>query len=49
MSRLNIEFFIGLRNTIEHRFQDAFIVSTAAHAHAFGGCPEFRGTWVAVR
>jgi len=32
--RANVEFFIGLRNKIEHRFQDAFLVATAAHAHA---------------
>ncbi len=32
--RSNVEFFIGLRNKIEHRFQDAFLVATAAHAHA---------------
>jgi hypothetical protein len=33
-TRLNVEFFIGLRNKIEHRFQDAFMVAVAAHAHA---------------
>jgi hypothetical protein len=33
--RLNVEFFIGLRNQIEHRFQDALIVATAAEAHAY--------------
>lgn len=32
--RANVEFFVGLRNTIEHRFQDSVLVSTAAQAHA---------------
>jgi len=35
--RANLEFFIGLRNKIEHRFarhQDALALATAAHAHA---------------
>lgn len=32
--RANIEFFIGLRDKIEHRYQDAFMVATAPHAHA---------------
>jgi hypothetical protein len=32
--RANVELFIGLRNKIEHRFQDAFIIETAAYAHA---------------
>jgi hypothetical protein len=32
--RTNIEFFIGLRNHIEHRFQDSVLVATAAEAHA---------------
>lgn len=32
--RLNLEFFIGLRNQIEHRFQDAVLDATAAEAHA---------------
>ncbi len=32
--RLNVEFFIGLRNKIEHRYQDALLIATAAHAHA---------------
>lgn len=34
-TRVNVEFFIGLRNKVEHRFQDAFIVATSAHAHAY--------------
>ncbi len=33
--RQNIRFFIGLRNKIEHRFQDAFLASTGPHAHAY--------------
>lgn len=33
--RQNITFFIGLRNKIEHRFQDAFMASTGPHAHAY--------------
>ena len=35
--RANLEFFIGLRNKIEHRFerhQEALSLATAAHAHA---------------
>ncbi|TFB71532.1 DUF3644 domain-containing protein [Cryobacterium glaciale] len=32
--RANIEFFIGLRNHVEHRFQDSVLVATAAEAHA---------------
>lgn len=32
--RANIEFFIGLRNHVEHRFQDSVLVVTAAEAHA---------------
>lgn len=32
--RVNIEFFIGLRNHVEHRFQDAILMVTAAEAHA---------------
>nr|WP_197538412.1 DUF3644 domain-containing protein [Nocardia cyriacigeorgica] len=32
--RANIEFFIGLRNHIEHRFQDSILTVTAAEAHA---------------
>lgn len=32
--RVNLEFFIGLRNHVEHRFQDAVLVVTAAEAHA---------------
>ncbi|HCB03179.1 MAG TPA: DUF3644 domain-containing protein [Nocardioides bacterium] len=33
--RQNIVFFIGLRNKIEHRFQDAFMATTGPHAHAY--------------
>jgi hypothetical protein len=33
--RQNITFFIGLRNKIEHRFQDAFMATTGPHAHAY--------------
>ncbi|MCC2321257.1 DUF3644 domain-containing protein [Cellulomonas xiejunii] len=32
--RANVEFFIGLRNHVEHRFQDSVLVATAAEAHA---------------
>ncbi|NHC12657.1 DUF3644 domain-containing protein [Motilibacter deserti] len=32
--RANIEFFVGLRNHVEHRFQDSVLVVTAAEAHA---------------
>lgn len=32
--RFNIEFFIGLRNQIEHRFQDYVLAITAPEAHA---------------
>ncbi len=32
--RANIEFFVGLRNHVEHRFQDAVLIATAAEAHA---------------
>jgi hypothetical protein len=32
--RKNIEFFVGIRNKIEHRFQKALIVATGARAHA---------------
>lgn len=32
--RANIEFFIGLRNHVEHRYQDSVLVATAAEAHA---------------
>lgn len=32
--RANIEFFVGLRNHVEHRFQDAVLAVTAAEAHA---------------
>ncbi|MFZ1285436.1 MAG: DUF3644 domain-containing protein [Candidatus Phosphoribacter sp.] len=33
--RQNVAFFIGLRNKIEHRFQDAFMATTGSHAHAY--------------
>ncbi len=33
--RANLEFFIGLRNRIEHRYQDALLVATAGMAHAY--------------
>jgi hypothetical protein len=33
--RQNIMFFIGLRNKIEHRFQDAFMATPGPHAHAY--------------
>lgn len=33
--RQNIAFFVGLRNKIEHRFQDAFMATTGPHAHAY--------------
>lgn len=33
--RQNIKFYIGLRNKIEHRFQDAFMATTGPHAHAY--------------
>lgn len=32
--RKNIEFFIGLRNKIEHRFEEAIVLATAGHAQA---------------
>lgn len=32
--RSNVEFFIGLRNHVEHRFQDSVLTVTAAEAHA---------------
>lgn len=32
--RANVEFFVGLRNHVEHRFQDSILVATAAEAHA---------------
>lgn len=32
--RANVEFFIGLRNRVEHRFQDSILVVTAAESHA---------------
>lgn len=33
--RQNISFFIGLRNKVEHRVQDAFMAATGPHAHAY--------------
>ena len=32
--RANVEFFIGLRNQIEHRFEDYVLAITAPEAHA---------------
>lgn len=32
--RKNVEFFVGLRNHVEHRYQDSVLVATAAEAHA---------------
>lgn len=32
--RANVEFFIGLRNHVEHRFQDSVLIATASEAHA---------------
>lgn len=32
--RANVEFFVGLRNHVEHRFQDSVLVAKAAEAHA---------------
>ncbi|MGV9195730.1 DUF3644 domain-containing protein [Arcanobacterium canis] len=32
--RSNLEFFIGLRNRIEHNFEDCLLVVTASEAHA---------------
>ena len=32
--RANVEFLVGLRNQVEHRFQDSVLVATAAEAHA---------------
>lgn len=32
--RANVAFFVGLRNHVEHRFQDSVLVATAAEAHA---------------
>ncbi len=34
-ARVNVEFFIGLRNKIEHRFQDSLMMATAGQAHAY--------------
>lgn len=34
-TRVNAEFFIGLRNRIEHRYQDSLMVATAGKAHAY--------------
>lgn len=33
--RANVEFFIGLRNRVEHHFQDSVLAETAAEAHAY--------------
>lgn len=33
--RANVEFFIGLRNKIEHRHQDALLLATAGYTHAY--------------
>jgi hypothetical protein len=33
--RANLEFFVGLRNKVEHRYQDALLVATAGMAHAY--------------
>jgi hypothetical protein len=33
--RQNIEFFIGLRNKVEHRCQDVLLVATAGMAYAY--------------
>jgi Protein of unknown function (DUF3644) len=33
--RANVEFFVGLRNCIEHHFQDSVLAETAAEAHAY--------------
>jgi hypothetical protein len=33
--RQNIEFFIGLRNKVEHHCQDVLLVATAGMAHAY--------------
>lgn len=32
--KANVEFFIGLRNHVEHRFQDSVLIATASEAHA---------------
>ncbi|MFG2750041.1 DUF3644 domain-containing protein [Streptomyces xanthophaeus] len=32
--RLNVEFFVGIRNKVEHRFQKSLIIATGARAHA---------------
>lgn len=34
-TRYNVEFFIGLRHCIEHRYQESIVVSTAPEAHAY--------------
>lgn len=34
-TRVNVEFFVGLRNKIEHRFQDSLMMATAGQAHAY--------------
>jgi Domain of unknown function (DUF3644) len=33
--RTNVEFFIALRNKIEHRYQDSLMLVTAGQAHAY--------------
>jgi hypothetical protein len=34
-TRMNVEFFVGLRNRIEHRYQDAIMSITEAESHAY--------------
>lgn len=34
-TRRNVEFFIGLRHCIEHRYQESIVVGTAPEAHAY--------------
>jgi len=34
-TRVNVDFFVGLRNRIEHRFQDAIMSVTEAESHAY--------------
>lgn len=33
--RANVEFFVGLRNRVEHHFQESVLAETAAEAHAY--------------
>ena len=33
--RENIELFVGLRNRVEHHFQDSVLAETTAEAHAY--------------